>query len=311
MGLISRCAVIPVDMMLRLGIVDFDSSHSIEFTRRINQVGVTRDQWVEGARVVAAWSGDSRMAPERIAVFRPLVEACGVQFVESPEELLDQIDAVLILSLSGERHWERARPFLQAGMPTYVDKPFACSVADAEQMVALAEESGTFLFSSSGLRFTDEVLHFQQQKQYGDLLGCLSYGPAKRAEGNPGLFHYGIHATELLFTLMGTGCVEVSTQYQTDCEVVTARWQDGRLATLRGNRTGSTAYGFVAFCEAGVLPVSVSTRSAYRNLCQQIIHGFQTKTTPVPPTTTLEIVRFINASLKSEQQEGKLIPLVA
>ncbi|MAT15416.1 MAG: oxidoreductase [Planctomyces sp.] len=296
-------------MMLRLGIVDFDSSHSIEFTRRLNQVGISRDQWVDGARVVAGWPGDSRMAPARIDHFLPQIAACGVDIVDSPESMLGAIDAVLVLSLSGERHLERAEPFLREGIPTYVDKPFACSLADAEAISDLATNTDTLLFSSSGLRFSDDVTHFQKQSHYGELHGCHVYGPAKRAEGNPGLFHYGIHATELLFTLMGPGCAELYTTYTDDAEIVTARWSDDRLASLRGNRVGNTAYGFVAFCEAGVIPVSVSTRSVYRNLCQQIVNAFKTGTPPVPLSTTLEIVRFICASLKSEQQSGKRVSL--
>ena len=38
--------------MLRLGIVDFDSSHSVEFTKRLNHKNVAEEQWVEGAQVV-------------------------------------------------------------------------------------------------------------------------------------------------------------------------------------------------------------------------------------------------------------------
>ncbi|MEZ6046488.1 MAG: Gfo/Idh/MocA family oxidoreductase [Planctomycetaceae bacterium] len=289
-------------MMLRLGIVDFDSSHSIEFTRRMNHVGISRDQWVEGARIVAGWPGDSRMSPERIGQFKPQIAACDVEIVASPQALLDKVDGVLILSLSGERHWERARPFLEAGMPTYVDKPFACSVSDAQEMAALAQSQSTLLFSSSGIRFVNEIRHFQQhQDLYGPLHGCLCYGPAKRAEGNPGLFHYGIHTVEMLYTLMGTGCQSVSTNSQTGCELVTAMWEGDRMATVRGNRTGSTAYGFIAFCENGVIPVPVSTRTAYRNLCLEIVKAFETNSVPVPVETTLEIVRFICASLESEQ----------
>ena len=40
--------------MLRLGIVDFDSSHSVEFARRFNHQGVASEQFVDGAQVVAA-----------------------------------------------------------------------------------------------------------------------------------------------------------------------------------------------------------------------------------------------------------------
>lgn len=296
--------------MLRLGLVDFDSSHSLEFTRRFNHIGVLPDQWVEGARVVLGWPGSSEMSPDRIELFQPQIEACGVEIVSSPEQMLGQIDAVLILSLSGQVHLKRVLPFLEAGIPAFIDKPFTCSWQEAEQLVELAQKRNTLVFGSSALRFSEEVLNFQQQaERYGTLNGCLCFGPAKRAQGNPGLFHYGIHTCELLFTLMGTGCEWVCNHWSEDAEVVTAGWQDGRLATLRGNRTGSTAYGFIAFCETGVIPVSVSTRSVYRNLCRQIVRGFETNQPIVPHEVTLEITRFVSASLLSEQHKGERVYL--
>ena len=43
--------------MIRLGIVDFDTSHAVEFTKRLNHVAIAEDQWVEGAKVVAGVPG--------------------------------------------------------------------------------------------------------------------------------------------------------------------------------------------------------------------------------------------------------------
>ncbi len=262
--------------MIRLGIVDFDSSHSIEFTRRFNHVGVDREQWVDGARVVAGWPGSSEMSPERIPGFTEQIAACDVELVESPEALIGKIDAVLVLSLCGAAHWERVRPFLEAGLPAFIDKPFACTTSDAEQIIHLAAKHNCVLFGSSALRFSAEIEAFQNRAgQLGRLHGAVSYGPAKRADGNPGLFHYGIHSTELLFCLMGPGCQRVSTGFTEGAEVVTGYWKDGRVATLRGNRQGSTAYGFLAFCENGVVNQPVSSRYAYRNLCRAIVETFE------------------------------------
>ena len=296
--------------MLRLGIVDFDSSHSVEFTQRFNGVHVDRDQHVEGARVVLGWPGTSVMSPERIPAFTREVEACGVELVDGPEQMLGRIDAVLILSICGQAHLQRVRPFLEAGVPAFVDKPFACSLADAEEMVRIADERNTLLFSSSALRYSADVLEHQRQGSvYGPVHGAVCYGPAKRAEGNPGLFHYGIHTVEMLFALMGPGCEAVATTYRDGAEVVTGRWRDGRVASLRGTRAGSTAYGFVAFHEQGATPRSVSSRYAYRNLCRAIVESFQTGQPAVPHTVTLEIVRFILASLESESGAGMPVAL--
>src|SRR5262245_35705702 len=185
-------------LMLRLGIVDFDSSHCIEFTRRFNHVGISADQWVDGAQVVAGWPGSSEMAPERIPGFREQMIAAGVPLVDDPTQMIGQVDGVLILSLCGAAHLERARPFLEAGVPTFVDKPFTCSLVHTLELLRLARTSGTPLAYGSGLRFSEDVAELRSVlERVGVVQGIQSCGPAKRSPMNPGLFHYGIHAVEV------------------------------------------------------------------------------------------------------------------
>ncbi len=296
--------------MLRLGLVDFDSSHSVEFTRRLNQIGVSRDQCVPGARVVMGSPGVSRMSPERIAPHAKSLSECGVELVESPEQMLGQVDGVLVLSVCGEAHLAGARPFLEAGVPAFVDKPFASSWADAVEMAELARKTGTLVWSSSALRFAEEVQMLSAgPTRYGAVEGVMTFGPAIRAEENPGLLHYGIHAAEVLFALMGPDCEQVSCLHRPEVDLVTAVFPHGRLASLRGSRSGSRAYGFTAFCEQGVVHELVSTRFAYRNLCRTIVEAFETGRPAVPIETTLRLIRFLLAARESEQAGGRFIPL--
>jgi predicted dehydrogenase len=263
---------------------------------------------VDGARVVAGWPGASTMAPERIGHFAPQVEACGVELVDSPQKLFGKVDGVLILSLCGAAHRERAAPFLEAGVPVYVDKPFACDLADADAMLALAARHRTPLFHASALRFADDVTAFRNDAaRCGALLGLVSYGPAWRAEQNPGLLHYGIHAIEVLYALMGTGCESVAAVHTEGADLVTGRWSDGRLASMRGSRTGATAYGVLAFCERGVIRRHISAEYAYRNLCREIVQFFGTGEPPVPHRETREVTRFALAALDSERRGGAWI----
>ena len=295
--------------MVRLGILDFDSSHCVEFTRRLNGVGVSPDQFVGGARVVLGAPGASNMAPERAAQFTPLVKECGVEIAD-PEAVIAGSDAVLVLSLCGGAHRASSIPALTAGKPTFVDKPFALTIADAREILRLAEEHQALLQYASGMRFCDELLAVPASlTRWGAVHGAVTYGPAKHHPMNPGLFHYGIHAVEVLFTILGAGCESVSAASTAGADVVTGTWKDGRLGTVRGVRRGCTAYGAVIYCEHGVVPLSLSATNAYRNLLRALVRGFETATPLVPKDVIVEEVAFVLAALESERRGGRPVPL--
>jgi len=216
--------------MVRVGIVDTDTSHAVEFTKRLNHIGVAEDQWVDGAKVVAAWTSPSAIVPEERhrEYNRILREELGIRFVESLGELLNLVDAVMVLSQDGSVHLERATPFLEAGMPVFVDKPFTCSLNDALRMAEIAEKHNAPLFSSSSLRYALEVQKVSERwSEWGKVVAADAFSPAPTHPRNPGLFHYGIHGVETLFALMGKGCRRVRCVYHDDGEVVVGEWEDG------------------------------------------------------------------------------------
>jgi|SRR5579883_2108946 len=292
--------------MIRLGIVDFDSSHCVEFTKRLNHLGGAQDQWVDGAKVVAGWPGESKLSPERVPGFTEQMRKFGVELVGRPADMVGKVDGVLIESVDGSVHWERARPFLEAGIPCFVDKPFASSLADARRIVELAEKKKLPVFSSSSLRYAPEIASYVGDPAHGKVLGCLTYGPASLdpTDRNPGLFHYTIHAVEMLYALMGPGCDRVTCTHEKDADVVTGRWKDGRVATVRGNRAGGGSYGFTAFAEKGPRSVAVGTQFIYRELLKRVVEMFQTGKSPLDPAVTLEIVAFMEAANRSGANHG-------
>jgi hypothetical protein len=292
--------------MIKLGVLDFDTSHVVEFTKRLNHKDVPEDQWVDGAQVVIGCPGESKIMPERIPEYTKAMDKLGVPLVDKPEDLLGKVDGMLIESQEGGPHWERARPFLEAGVPCYIDKPFTCGVADARKIVELAAKKKLPVFSSSSLRYAPELVEYVADMKHGKVLGALAYGPAplSGSERNPGLFHYGIHAVEILYTLMGPGCQRVTCTHEKDTDVVTGQWDDGRLATVRGIRAGHADYGCLAFTEKGVQTVPIGTKYIYRELLKKIVEMFQTGKPPLDPAVTVEIVGFIEAGYRSANNHG-------
>ena len=298
--------------MIRLGIVDFDSSHSVEFTKRLNHRGVAEEQWVDGAQVVLGCALPSAITEQsRIDQFvRTFTEELGVPLVARPEELIGQVDAVLIESVDGSVHLERARPFLEAGIPTFVDKPLACLLQEGRELIELAERKNVPLFSSSSLRYAPEVAAMKERREStGAVLGCDVHCPASTHPRNPGLFHYGIHGVETLFALMGAGCETVWSVSEPGGEVAVGRWKDGRLGTLRGTRAGAHGYGFTLFGEKQVVAETIGTQFIYRELLKQIVEMFRTGRSPLDPHETLEIVGFMEAALHSSRENGEPKPV--
>lgn len=294
--------------MIKLGLLDFDTSHCVEFTKRLNQVeGAPKDQWVEGAQVVIGCPGESVLSPERIAGFTEQLKKFGVPLVEKPTDMIGRVDGMLIEAVDGTVHYERARPFLEAGIPCFIDKPFACSVADARKILDLSEKKKAPVFSSSSLRYAPEIVQYAADASHGKLVGCLVYGPcplSEKPERNAGLYHYGIHAVEMLYTLMGPGCQRVACTHEKGVDVAVGQWKDGRVGTVRGIRDGAGSYGFVGFSEKGVKAVPVGTSLIYRELLKQIVGFFQTGKSPVPPSVMVEIVAFIEAANRSAANHG-------
>jgi len=290
--------------MIKLGILDFDTSHTLEFTRRLNHKEVPEDQWVHGARVVVGCPGESRIMPERIPEYKKALEKLGVPLVDRPEEMIGKVDGMLIESQQGGRHWPRARPFLEAGLPCYIDKPFTCGVADARRIVELAARKKVPVFSSSSLRYSPELVQFMASPRHGKVQGALAYGPAPLHEGNPGLYHYGIHAVEVLYTVMGPGCQRVTCTHEKDVDVVTGQWKGGRVASVRGIRSGVSDYGCLAFTEQGVHKVPIGTGTVYRELLKKIVEMFEKQQAPLDIGVTVEIVAFIEAALRSAHNHG-------
>ncbi len=296
--------------MIRVGLVDFDTSHVVAFTQRLNHVGVAEDQWVNGAKVVMGCPGTSDISPERIPGYVAQLKEYGVEIVDKPEDMIGKIDAVCIESQGGTPHLQRAKPFIEAGLPVFVDKPFTCSLADAKTLFELAAKNNVPLFSSSSLRYALEVQEVKaQEAELGKVIGADAYSPASLHPLNPGLFHYGIHGVETLFALMGPGCQAVQCVDTEGTTVVTGLWKDGRIGTMRGTRKGAHSYGFTAFCEKRVVVKPINAAYIYRELLKVIVKMFETKRAPLDPQETIEIVAFIESAIESANNHGGRITL--
>jgi Oxidoreductase family, NAD-binding Rossmann fold len=296
---------------IKVGMIGLDTSHVIAFTKLLNDK--SDPNHVPGARVVAAFKGgspDVEASRTRIDRFTAeLKDKWGVEIVGSIEELCKKVDAVLLESVDGRPHLNQVRPVFAAKKRVFIDKPFTAGYADALEIVRLSRESGTPFFSSSSLRFANDLQAMKRDEKLGPVLGAFTYGPAPTEPHHPDLFWYGIHAVEMLYTLMGPGCQSVTRIRAEGADVVVGKWKDGRLGTMRGIRDGKQDYGAVAFGAKANLATPMPMKSDYRNLLVEVVKFFQTGAAPVPPEETLEMMAFMEAADLSKARGGAPVML--
>ncbi len=141
----------------------------------------------------------------------------------------------------------------------------------------------------------------------GAVLGADTFSPATIEKTHPDLFWYGIHGVEILFTVMGTGCKNVTRINTNDTDIVVGTWKDGRVGTFRGTRTGKHDYGGTVYGDKSNL--ALGPFGGYENLLVQIINFFKTGKVPVSAEETLEIYAFMEAADESKRKGGKAMSL--
>lgn len=291
----------------RVGIIGLDTSHSVAFTKSLNMPGA--DPQFKGYHVVAAYpkgSNDIESSVKRIPGYTEEVKKLGVEIVSSVEELLKKVDFVLLETNDGRLHLEQAMKVIKAGKPMFIDKPVAASLADVISIYAAAKQNNVPIFSSSSLRYMESVQDVVKGK-VGTVLGADTFSPATIEKSHPDFFWYGIHGIEILFSVMGRGCKEVSRVHTNDTDIVVGRWSDGRVGTFRGTRTGTHDYGGTVYGDKG--NICLGPFKDYDALLVQIIDFFKTGKSPVTPEETLEIYAFMEAADESKLKSGVTVSL--
>jgi hypothetical protein len=288
---------------IRIGIIGTDTSHVPAFTRQINDPSAPG--YIPGARVVAAFKGgspDIESSHTRVDKYAEEIQSkWGVEIVPDIATLVSKVDAVLIESVDGRPHLEQARQVFAAKKPVFIDKPLASTLADVREIDRLAKQAGVPWFSSSSLRWSE----ITETMKFPDITGVHTWGPGPTEPHHQlDLSWYAIHSIEVLFTLMGPGCEEVTSVSGTTADNITCRWKDGRIGSVRTLRP-SGGYGAVVYRKEGVAQSPAKPRMSYETLVKEIVRFFQTGKPPVPNEETIEIFEFMDAAQRSKEAGGR------
>jgi hypothetical protein len=290
---------------LRIGLIGLDTSHVIAFTKIINDPKATGP--LAKAKVVAAFRGGSRDIPssaDRIDKYtETLTKEYGLKLYPTIAELCKNVDAIMLESVDGRPKVRQAIPVIDAGLPLFIDKPMAGSLADVIFIFDYAKKKGVPIFSSSSLRYgkTNQAI---RHGSIGTVTRAEVHSPCSLEVHHPDLFWYGVHGCESLFTIMGTGCQSVVRRTTADGKIeVEGTWKGGRTGIFReGKGYGGKAKGTKGESEAGGY-------DGYAPLVVEAVKMFQTGKVPVSAQETIEMFAFMAAADESKRRDGKPVTI--
>lgn len=251
---------------------------------------------IPGARVTHIWTDDPADAPRVAAASRI------AHVVKRPEDVIGKVDAVVIATDDGNDHILRSRPFIEAGLPVFIDKPLASNMPDLRQFVTW-QRGGKRLLSTSGLRYAPEIASLPMA-ELGDLRWITSF-TCKSWE------RYGIHALEGIYPLMGPGFISVRSASKSGSDVVHLHHRNGVEVTLAAinDAYGSFAAMHIYGTKGHRAVTHTDTYTAFRRQLVTFIDFVRTGELPFPFDETIELMLIIIAGIRSREQNGAEVPL--
>ena len=249
---------------------------------------------VRGARVTHVWC-DNPEDSKRVAD-----AALIPNILEKPEDAIGKVDAVIVATDKGWEHVWRARPFVEAGIPVFVDKPLADNVEDLKTFIKWVKE-GRMILSSSSLRYMKEYIPYQTSTyELGDLR-YINMTMPKSWE------RYGIHAAEPVFTITGPGYLSVQNTGGINNNILHLTHERGidvNIASIYDS--AASPIKIVGTKGSVTVPTSDSYFSFHKQL-EVFVEYLETGVRPYPFEETVELMMVIIAGIRSREEGGRKV----
>ena len=276
---------------MKLGIVGAENSHCAHIAKSLN---VEKD--LPGWEVTHGWGETPEFAEKAAA------DGQIPTIVDDFTKMIGQVDGVAIDHRDGKHHLPAARPFVEAGVPVFVDKPFCTDLAEGIEFARFARAKGVPVTSFSVISLQQSVLAFNEAAgKLGELRSVFTAGPCDVESEYGGVFFYGIHPVEMVCNLLGAEPLQVATTRHNADAVATVTFDGSPVATFAFLKD-LWAPGFTAFAygDKGAhyseLPFD---QKMYLAGIRTFTTMFETKKEPLPPVAYLRPVAVLEAMQES------------
>ena len=241
------------------------------------------DAKIKEGKVTHIWTQDINLSKHIASA--ALIE----NIVTDYKELIENVDAILLARDDAENHFEFAKPFLKAGIPIYIDKPLATTVAGAKKIINLQSYEGQ-LFSCSALRYAPELkMSDKKKKILGEIRSIHGYVQKSWEK-------YAVHIIEPILQLIPNRgeIVNSMTQRSDDKVLLNVNFKSGIDVKIETFGKHETPTGLKIIGTKGTTTVNFnSTFETFRSALKNFMEGIINKDVRISSKDMIEVVRLI------------------
>ena len=177
---------------MKIAILGVENSHADAFGKLVKENPKYKD-----IEIVGIYSDDEE------ATKRIIDAGYATYAAKSPDEFVGQVDGVLVTARHGNNHYKYAMPYVKAGIPCFIDKPFCADLSLAKELAAEAEKNNVLLCGGSCLKFIDELKPLARIAKNKKVVSGHICCPVNMDNPYGGFWFYTQHLIEMLITIYG------------------------------------------------------------------------------------------------------------
>ena len=253
---------------------------------------------ISGAKVTCVWTQDRKIS-ESIA------QTAQIETItNSLEEMAGLVDAVILARDDPQNHVAMAKPFIDAGIPIFIDKPLAITHEDL-QYFSDQVAKGKFIMSCSSMRYANECRIVKQE------LASLGNLELATGVGKKDWIKYGVHILEALLALVDDPKpVFVKHVGDKGKDVVYLEFENGFRATLHLFMDISPTFQVSVYGQKGWRLIDIkNSYSMFRDNIIEFIRSVEEGKPRLSFDKTVSIIETLIGAMESFDKGGQKIYL--
>ena len=288
---------------MKIGIVGAENSHTVAIAKTLNI-----EKAVPGVEVTHVW-GETAEYAEKAAKDGQIPN-----IVQNAPDMIGAVDGVAVDHRHAKYHLPAAKPFVEAGVPVFVDKPFCIDLKEGIDFVKLARARNVPISSYSVLPLQESAAEFREaMKGVGKLRSFVTAGPVEIESQYGGVYFYGIHQVGFMLSLMEATPLNVSTTRQGDDGIATVAFDSGAFGIVHCLKGWSGGFTGTVFGDEGAYhhhSALAWDKNIYLTGIRTFCRMFETKQEPVKPSSYLRPVAVL-AAMQESFNTGKTVAVAS